>query len=220
MYTSSRLLACGFALALGLLASLVRADAPPVEKKAAEEKSMWDGKTLKGWKSADYYGAGKVEVRDGTIVMEKGKPMTGVYYDRGDFPKMNYEVSLEGKKLAGNDFFCTTTFPVGDSHCSLVVGGWGGTTVGLSNINFADASENETSTSMEFKENQWYRIRVRVTRSKIECWIDAAKVVDLDTTDRKINTRIECDACKPFGIATYATTGAIRNLRVRTLPAR
>ena len=27
----------------------------------------------------------------------------------------------------GSDFFCTTTFPVGDAFCSFVVGGWSGT---------------------------------------------------------------------------------------------
>lgn len=180
-------------------------------------KNLWDGKTLTGWKSADYYKPGKLLVQDGSIIIEKGMPMTGLVYDRRDFPKMDYEVTLEGKKITGNDFFCTTTFPYGDSFCSLVVGGWGGTTVGLSNVNSADASENETSTSKEFAENRWYLFRIRISRNRIEAWIDKDKTVDLDATDRKINTRAECDECHPFGIATYRTTGAVRNLRVRLL---
>src|SRR5437899_12217134 len=49
------------------------------------------------------------------------KLMTGVTWGRGGLPRMDYEVTLEGKKIAGDDFFCTTTFPVGDSFCSLVV---------------------------------------------------------------------------------------------------
>jgi ubiquinone/menaquinone biosynthesis C-methylase UbiE len=180
-------------------------------------RSLWDGKTLDGWQPADYFGAGKVHVADGTIVLEKGKIMTGLRHTRGDFPTMDYEVELEGKKIAGNDFFCTTTFPFGDSYCSFVVGGWGGSTIGLSSINSADASQNESSRSKDFEENCWYRIRIRVSRNRIEAWIDREKQVDIDTTGQRISIRIECNACKPLGIATYQTTGAVRNIRVRRL---
>ncbi len=203
------------ALALGLL--LPAAAAPGADKDDAGWKALFDGKSLAGWEAADYYGAGKVRAQDGAIVLERGKIMTGVVYKRGDFPKMDYEVTLEGKKVAGEDFFCTTTFPVGASYCSLVVGGWSGSVVGLSSIDYADASENETRKDMEFKTGRWYRVRVRVTRQRIEAWIDRDKVVDLDTEGRRISTRIECNACKPFGIATYQTTGQVRDIRVRAL---
>ena len=87
---------------------------------------------------------------------------------------------LEGKRVDGRDFFCTTTFPVGDSFCSLVVGGWGGMVTGISSINGADASENETTGSMEFKNDKWYKVRIRVTEKKIEAWIGDEKVVDVE----------------------------------------
>jgi hypothetical protein len=210
------------ALAFGLLLlaagpSPRAADPPKADKDKDGWKDLFDGKSLDGWKASDFSGSGKVAVEDGAVALPKGKPMTGVTYDRGDFPKMDYEVVLEGKKVEGDDFFCTTTFPVGDSFCSLVVGGWGGRTVGLSSIDGADASMNETSTSKEFKTGKWYKVRVRVSAKRIEAWIDGDKAVDLDTTDRKISTRVECNASKPFGVATYGTTGAIRNLRVRPL---
>src|SRR5207253_5326713 len=128
-----------------------------------------------------FVGSGKVEVKDGAVVLDKGKHMTGITSTRGDFPKMDYEVTLEGKRVEGRDFFCTTTFPVGDSFCSFVIGGWGGNVVGLSSINGADASENETNREKEFKPGQWYRIRIRVTAKRIEAWIGAEKMVDLDT---------------------------------------
>ncbi len=180
-------------------------------------RSLFDGKALDGWKSAGYANAGKVTVKDGAIVLEKGRQMTGVVYGRGDFPRMDYEVSFDGKRIAGSDFFCTTTFPVASSYCSFVVGGWGGNVVGLSSINGADASENETGTSKEFRQDQWYPVRVRVTRGKIEAWIGDSKMVDLATGDRRISIRVECAACRPFGIATWDTTGAVRNIRVRPL---
>ena len=75
-------------------------------------------------------------------------------------------------RLDGSDFFCTTTFPVGKDYCSLVVGGWGGAVVGLSNVDYADASENATTKTMGFKDNQWYRVRIRVSDAAIEAWID------------------------------------------------
>src|SRR5205085_5061054 len=89
------------ALAVGLLAVASHAAAqPPAKKPAADKargKELFDGKSLDGWKAADYTGGGKVVVKDGAIVMELGEAMTGVVYRRGDFPKTDYEVSLEGK---------------------------------------------------------------------------------------------------------------------------
>jgi 3-keto-disaccharide hydrolase len=70
---------------------------------------------------------------------------------------------------------------------------------------------------MEFKDGQWYRVRVRVSKDRIEAWIDKEKVVDLDTKDLKITTRPECNFSKPFGVATYDTVGAVRDIRVRKL---
>jgi hypothetical protein len=206
-------------IVLGLLLALPVAAEPPREagKDGDGWKALFDKKSLDGWKSADFFAAGKVHVKDEAIVMEKGKKLTGVTYAKDDFPKMDYEVTLEGKKVKGDDFFCTTTFPVGDSFCSLVVGGWGGGVVGLSSLNGADASENETRKDMEFKEGQWYQVRVRVSKDRIEAWIDKDKVVDLDTKDLKIMTRPECNFSKPFGVATYDTVGAVRDIRVRKL---
>ncbi len=186
-------------------------------KDEAGWKTLFDGKTLNGWEPSDFFGAGKVQAKEGMLLLERGKHMTGATYTRGDFPKMDYEVTLEGKKLEGNDFFCTTTFPVGKDFCSLVVGGWSGTVVGLSSLDFMDASMNDTRTDRDFKADQWYRLRIRVSEKRIEAWIDQEKVVDQDTTDRKISIRVECNASTPFGIATYETTGAVRDVRVRTL---
>src|SRR5579885_2307052 len=191
--------------ALALLASLsvlalpLAGGEPGAAKDKAGWKALFDKKSLDGWKAADYYGAGKVHVKDEAILMEKGTKMTGVVYARDHFPKTDYEVTLEGKKVAGDDFFCTTTFPVGDSFCSLVTGGWGGSVVGLSSINGADASENETRKEVTFKDGQWYRVRIRVSPKRIEAWIDRDKVVDLDTTDLTIGIRVECRPCRPFG---------------------
>jgi hypothetical protein len=193
---------------------------PPVKKPSAPDpfawKNLFDGKSLNGWKVLQFGGDGKTSVEKGAIVMEMGSMMTGIRY-AGKPPANNYELELDGMRLDGSDFFCTTTFPVGKEHCSFVVGGWGGSLVGLSSVDYQDASENETTSSMAFKNNRWYRVRIRVSDSAIETWIDGKKIVDLARKDRHFSTRIEVELCCPLGISTWATKGAVRNIRLRAL---
>ena len=211
-------LSCTFFLALCLgLIIVVQAGFSQTASDKSEWISLFDGKTLKGWKQSDFFKPGKSSVKDGVIILEKGSKMTGLTYDGKDFPKMNYEVSLESKRVDGRDFFCTTTFPVGESFCSFVVGGWGGSVTGLSSIDGIDASENQTGQGIEYKNDQWYKIRIRVTDKRVETWVDKEQTVDLDTTDVKLGIRIECNVSTPFGIASYDTVGAVKDIKVRNL---
>ncbi len=204
--------------ALFLVASLAVAEEPAKKAKADpyQWRELFDGKTLDGWKAIKFGGEGKVKVQEGSIVLGTGEPMTGILWT-GDFPKADYELTLEGMKAEGNDFFATATFPVGDSFCSFVTGGWAGTIIGLSSIDFNDASENATTGFKSFDKKRWYHFRIRVTKTKIECWIDDQKVVDFVTTGHKISIRFECDPCRPFGVASYMTEGRLRNIRLRRL---
>ncbi|MCG2682450.1 MAG: DUF1080 domain-containing protein [Planctomycetales bacterium] len=193
-----------------------RAESRQKESPPTAWKKLFDGKTLKGWKATQFGGEGKVHVRDGAIVMEMGGMMTGITWT-GKPPRNNYELALEGIRLDGSDFFCTTTFPVGDEHCSLVVGGWGGILVGLSNVDRFDASENQTTTTFDFEEKKWYRVRVRVTDAAIEAWIDDNRVVNQPRKGHTFGIRDEVDLCRPLGICTWCTKGAVRNIRLREL---
>jgi hypothetical protein len=175
--------------------------------------SMFDGKTLRGWKETDFAGRGEVKVQDGKLVLESGY-MTGVTWT-GDVPRMNYEVELQAMRVDGSDFFCGLTFPVGPDPCSLIVGGWGGGVVGLSSLDGQDAANNETAQYLSFEKGRWYKIRLRVLPDKIQAWIDDEKIVDAVTTDRKISIRPEVELSLPFGFSTWSTTGALRNIRIR-----
>jgi hypothetical protein len=177
---------------------------------------MFDGRTLDGWEVPDFGGRGEVYVEDGQIVIATELGMLGVTWT-GELPRENFELEYEGARLAGYDFFATVTFPVGEDECSLVTGGWGGTVVGLSTIDFCDASENRTTSFREFEDGRWYRFRVRVTESRIEAWIDAVQVVDQWRGDHEIGIRGECEPNRPLGFATYYTQGALRNIRIRNL---
>lgn len=188
----------------------------PVIAARASWHALFDGRTLAGWEETPFGGEGQISVRDGRIVLEFGEPLTGITW-RGPVPRINYEVRLEAMKLAGSDFFCALTFPVGDSSCSLVLGGWGGSTVGLSTIDGLDASENETTQQIAFDDNRWYAVRVRVTDARITAWLDDRPIVDVATAGRKIGIRPEVDLSRPLGIASYRTRAALRGIEVRTI---
>ena len=196
----------------------IPAKAPPPKAAAADSntnawQSMFDGKSMRGWKESDFPGKGEVSVQDGKLVLGMGY-MTGVTWT-GDIPRMSYEVELEAMRVEGTDFFCGMTFPVGPDPCSFIVGGWGGGVVGISSLDGQDAANNETAQYLNFEKGRWYKIRLRVIPEKILAWIDDDKIVDVETTGRRISIRIEVEPSVPFGFSTWSTTGALRNIRIR-----
>src|SRR5580765_3782725 len=151
---------------------------PPLEGEGWQ--AMFNGETLKGWHETEFAGRGEVECKPGVVVLKMGDPFTGINWTN-EFPKVNYEIALDAMRVSGSDFFCGLTVPVGDAFCSLIVGGWGGSVVGISSLDGMDASENETSKFMNLENGRWYRIRLRVTGKKIQAWVDKEKLVDVDT---------------------------------------
>lgn len=193
------------------------------QKQAAVEETtmpdttyIFNGRTLEGWEITNFGTQGPVDVSGGKIYLGMGDGCTGITY-RKAFPDINYEVTLEAMRVEGNDFFCGMTFPVGKDPCTLIVGGWGGTVVGLSSIDGKDASENETTRYMKFDNNRWYKIKLRVTEEKIEAWIDDEQVVDFTIDGKYLSIRPEVELSKPFGIASWRTTAALRNIRVQSI---
>jgi hypothetical protein len=194
------------------------ADAPSALAKppTGDWQSMFDGVSLRGWRETAFTRPGKVSVEKGTIVLGTGA-MTGITWTN-PFPRSNYEVRLEAVRLEGSDFFAGITFPVKNSYCSWINGGWGGSVVGLSSLNGLDASENESSTTMEFERGRWYRLRLRVTDEWIMAWIDDELCIEVALEGQEIGLRWgEIELSAPFGVATYATTGALRKLEYRLL---
>jgi len=210
----------------GLLpAMLAVADEKAVAgKSAAESKGdaegwqpLFNGKDLDGWKVTNFGGEGDVLVENGDIVITQGADLSGIHTEK-KLPKSNYEVQFEAQREAGGDFFAGLTFPIRDSFCSLIIGGWGGGVCGISSLDGMDASENDTTSYQQFDKGRWYRVRLVVRDNHISAWIDDNQIVDVDTTDRRIGVRFEVERSKPFGFATYATTGRIRKARIRSLP--
>lgn len=177
---------------------------------------LFDGESLNDWEVTQFGPQGPVYVTEGSIVLGMGDGCTGITYKK-DFPRIKYEVNLEAKKISGNDFFCGITFPVNESYCSFIAGGWGGPVVGLSSIDGLDASENETRILKKFDHGKWYKITVKVTEEEIGAWIDDQQVVEFVHTGRQLSVRPEVNLSKPFGICSWTTTAALRNIRVRVI---
>ncbi len=187
----------------------------------AETVALFNGKNLEGWKAADIWGNGKVEaLSNGVVSCGLGKPLTGIAYTNS-FPTMSYEVRMEALRKEGSDFFVAMTIPVESNACTVVIGGWGGGLCGISSINFLDASENQYSEGVVFKNDVWYTLRVRVTPGLLEVFLNdtlyTAKVPFESSSAFTLRAGSDIDKTKPFGLATYETKALWRNLTVTTI---
>jgi len=198
-------------------------EAASAELAAAGEEAGWvslvpaagDGE----WVAADFGGEGEVAWNEGTLMMTRGVDLTGVRWE-GALPVSPYEIRLEARKMLGDDFFCGLTVPVrGKEGCvTLIVGGWGGATVGISSIGGLDASENETTSYEKFEKERWYAIRMVVREDKLEAWIDDKQVVSVETAGREIGLRPGLiELVSPLGVASYQTDAELRGLEWRPL---
>jgi len=183
----------------------------------ADWRPLFDGQGLGQWKPTPFGGEGEVTADDGVLRIAMGADLSGVTW-KGEFPRQNFELAVEARRVEGSDFFCGLTFPVADSHCSLILGGWGGGVVGLSSIDGEDAAHNDTTQWKEFENGRWYGVAVRVTPARIECRLDDKTIIDQPLEGRRVSIRDEVAASKPLGIATYSTTAEVRKIRVRRLP--
>ncbi len=200
-------------------------DAAPKDTKdakdAKEDKnwiSLFNGKDLDGWKITEFGGQGEVYVENGEVVISQGVALSGIHTER-KLPKINYEVQFEAQRAAGSDFFAGLTFPVNETFCSLILGGWGGGLCGLSSLDGMDASENQTTSYQQFDKEKWYKVRLLVTEEKIEAWLDGKQIVEVETKNHRIGVRFEVERSQPFGFSTWQTTGRLRNVRLRPVPA-
>jgi len=191
--------------------------APDAPAQAGKWRSLFDGKTLSGWKTTEFGAHGEPRVDDGTLVVPAGDPLSGVNREKDDVPHVNYEIELEAQRVEGHDFFLALTFPVHDSHASLILGGWSGGVCGISSIDGLDASENTTTSFRKFESGKWYKVRLRVTKDRLDAWLDDEQIVDADIADKKLSVRVEVSPSKPLGLSSYTTKAAYRNIRLREL---
>ena len=183
--------------------------------EAKAEKKSW--KPLTGsWVVSQFGGDGPTEITDKLIKLGFGDPLTGVRWE-GELLRENYEIELEARRTEGFDFFCALTFPVGENHVSLILGGWGGGVVGISSVDGRDASENDTTSFRNFDNEQWYKVRVSVDPNEIRCWIDDKLACSQVREGHKFGIRYEMDQCVPLGLAAFQCKSELRGMQVRKL---
>ncbi len=162
---------------------------------------------------------GALSIRDRMLVINRGDPMSAAVW-KGSFPRTAYEISLEAMRLEGDDFFCGMTFPIGAEYTTLIVGGWGGTTVGLSNVDGFPASGNDTTYATDFENKRWYPIKVRVTDAAVQVWLEEKKIIDQERVGHTFSIWPQQHPCRPFGISAWRTTAALRNITCMRLPEK
>jgi hypothetical protein len=171
----------------------------------------------RAWQISRFGGEGPVGFEpDGTVSLGRGDPLTGIRY-RGDIARDGYELELEARRVEGIDFFCGLTFPVGEQRCSLIVGGWAGTILGLSNVDGEDAAHNPTQRIETYENDRWYRVRVRVSARRIAAWIDEELKIDQPREGHDFDIRPEVEPSLPLGLAVFASRAEARGMRIREL---
>lgn len=222
-----------FCLAMGLLG--LQASCAGEEPGTTVIDSKPDWRPLDGsWAICRFGGEGAVELGQNRIKIACGQPLSGIFWDQSRRTKNDgckdpmrkpnlirdgYEIKLQAKRASGFDFFCGLTFPIGNQHATLVLGGWGGRITGLSNVDGLDASENETTLFRDFEDDRWYRVRVRVDPGQVRCWVDDDLVAEVSRREHKFSLRSEMDLCEPLGIAAYECDVEYKDIMVRKLSA-
>lgn len=207
-----------FSLTSILVFAVCSSAQPPVQTDAKrQELTLFNGTSLDNWSKTDYAGKGEIFIDNNqTLVMEMGATLSGIHWTGDDLPVENYEISLQARRTMGSDFFCGLTFPYKDSHATLILGGWGGSLIGISSIDDFDASENETGDAYIFEEKEWYDIRLEVMETKLKVFINGETVIDADVAGKKVAMRVgEIEMSVPLGITTYGTTGEFKNIVLR-----
>lgn len=188
------------------------------EKKIAMDISALESPWMAMKDEWEGVSGGQVDVGD-ELSIGWGEALTNVRW-KGEVPTAPFELEMKAKRLNGTDFFCAVTFPArGVEECvTLIVGGWGGSLVGISSIDGKDASENEAQKIHTFETDVWYQIRLVRDGEKILVWIDGEKLIDIDTTGKKLSLREGgIEECAPFGLSTWQTTAQIKDIRWRGL---
>ncbi len=194
---------------------------PAVPPVAPAEEPWIAGNELGDWQPLETASQAKVSMKDGVLTMGNGDGVSGVHYaGKRPLPVVDYEISWEGMKLDGVDFFASATFPVRDlkTCVTFVNGGWGGGVTGISCIDDMAANENNTTAMVSYKLNQWYKFRVQITAELLAAYVDDKEVCKISIKDKKVGMRYgDIESCAPLGFATYQTKGAVRNLKFRKL---
>ncbi|NQT87345.1 DUF1080 domain-containing protein, partial [bacterium] len=192
--------------------------------KAGGWKSLFDGKTLTGWRKVsgtNFAKPGSVGVAKGCVVLERGEPATGIASTL-NVPTDNYELTFEAMRLGGTGHLVSVLFPIGTSHCELCIAGFSegaDTKNGLKLVDGRSADNNVTTRRFSVQDKRWYEVRLQVTTSAVGLWVDDVKKFDVSREEHQFSMAKNLShGLRPLGIFTWYTHTAIRNVALRRLP--
>jgi len=180
---------------------------------------LFEGESLDGWHvpaSPPSAARPPVQASCGRMELAQGNPLTCIQW-AGEFPTVNYELSLKAMRLSGSDCFCGIVFPICSQHGFLGFGGWGGELVGMEFVDGRDIHQTDAVARMSFEQGRWYRIRLRVTDSEVGVWLDGTQVLDVRTRDRGFVAHPDWAFLAPFGLGCCRTSAAFADIRCRTV---
>ncbi|MDA1267239.1 MAG: DUF1080 domain-containing protein [Planctomycetota bacterium] len=192
-------------LVLGLLGCRSAAPAPP---------APWTDLLAEPYHLTAFGGEGEVSLEQGVLRLAQGEPLTGVTWDTA-VPAGDYELELNATRDLGDDFFVGLTFPIDGEHLTLILGGWGGALCGLSCLDGADASSNDTRFFEGFERGRAYEVGLVVEGECVTVSLDGRVVIDLDTDGRQRSLRTEVGGSVPLGMTSFLTQASYRKLRWR-----
>ncbi|MBL7222904.1 MAG: DUF1080 domain-containing protein, partial [Candidatus Brocadiae bacterium] len=169
-------------------------------------EALFDGKSLQGWQARPEKGR-SIDVRPATQEIENGG---GALVWTGDFPTTGYEVSMEARRIGGNDF-ANLRFPVDAMSCTLVVKP---DMVSLNEVRGPGIAAHAVDVRAPRDVSQWHTYRLRVLADRIGVWVDEKPVIDF----RRAGHTFRCfQGVAPFSFYTFMGQGAYRNIRLRRL---
>jgi len=199
---------------LGLLTAGTFAD-----EKAGEWKSLWDGKTLNGWKASENKNSWKVE--DGALVCHGER--SHLFYVGEDRPFQNFEFQCEVMTTPGSNagiYFHTkyqeTGWPRHGMECQV-------------NVSHSDPKKSGSLYGVvdvgnpPLKDNEWYTTYIRVEGKHITIKVNDTTTVDYTEPEGKEAFSKEFE--RRLGSGMFALQAhdpdsrvLFRNLKVRRLP--
>lgn len=185
-----------------------------VEVAAPVVHVLFDGKDMSAWRTGVFGTDDDFEVTEEGVVLPQAAALAGMTY-AAEPPTTPYLLTVEATRVFGADFFLGITFPVRDSHLTLVLGGWGGNVCGLSCIDGEDASNNDTRHLQSFPNGKSQTVIIDVSDTRVSASVNGQQIVDRAIDGASVLTlRPEVDASSPLGVASFATSTVVHRVTV------
>lgn len=196
------------ALLVFYLACASRSQAPTFEEflPSGEQLELFDGQTFDFWDSGSFPSSGKVEIKDGAIILQRGAPLTVLSW-RGIYRSVDYELQFEVKRFEGDSVRFGMVLPIQQSFVALMLG----ETAELCCLDGASQKIAE-KTKLIFDTERWHPVRLRVTAEHIQAWVDDQEVVDQSAAGRQFSLPRELVPAAPIAVMTQNATAAVRNI--------